>query len=94
MTTNLIRRKSNKSFLVVAGVMVLLLLVASAFVVVTHVARQQDRDSLVQLKNEQLVTLRDAQSKLQPAVNVLGRVQKSTPCRWTGQGGAGFEEGA
>ena len=69
MTTNLIRRKSNKRFLLVAGVIVLLLLIASAFVAVTQVARQQDRDSLVQLKNEQLVTLRDAQSKLQPAVN-------------------------
>jgi hypothetical protein len=69
MTTNLIRGKSNKSFLLVAGVIVLLLLIASAFVTATHVARQQDRDSLVQVKNEQLVTLRDAQGKLQPAVN-------------------------
>jgi hypothetical protein len=69
MTTNLIRRKSNKRFLVVAGVIVLLLLIAAAFVAVTQVARQQDRDSLVQLKNEQLVTLRDAQSKLQPTLN-------------------------
>ena len=69
MTTNLIPGKSRKIFLLVAGVIVLLLLTASAFVTVTHVARQQDRDSLVQLKNEQLVTLRDVQSKLQPTLN-------------------------
>lgn len=69
MTTNLIRKKSSKIFLVVAGVIVLLLLIAAAFVAVTQVTRQQERDSLVQLRNEQLVTLRDARSKLQPTLN-------------------------
>ncbi|WP_309108627.1 hypothetical protein [Arthrobacter sp.] len=69
MTTNPIRGKRPKIFLILAGVVVLLLLIAAAFVTVTQVARQQERDSLVQLKNEQLVTLRDARSKLQPTLN-------------------------
>ena len=69
MTTNPIRAKRPKKFLILAGVTVLLLSIAAAFVTVTQVARQQERDSLVQLKNEQLVTLRDARSKLQPTLN-------------------------
>jgi hypothetical protein len=69
MTTNLIRGKSRKGFVVVASVVVLLLLIASAVVTVTNVARQQDRDGLLQLKNEQLGTLVDAKSKLPSAVN-------------------------
>lgn len=66
MIANLIR--GHKKLVVLAGVIVLLL-IASAVVIVTNVARQQDRASLVQLKDEQLDTLRDASSTLQPAVN-------------------------
>lgn len=69
MTANLIRGKGRKGLVVLAGVIVLLLLIASAVVAVTNASRQQDRDSLLQLKDEQLKTLLDARGKLPPAVN-------------------------
>lgn len=69
MTTTLMRGKSRTGFVVVASVVVLLVLIATAVAAVTNVARQQDRDSLLLLKDEQLKTLVDARSKLQPAAN-------------------------
>ncbi|MDI3213272.1 hypothetical protein [Arthrobacter sp. AL12] len=69
MTTNLIRGKNRKGFVLLAGVIVFLLMTASAIFAVTSASRQQDRDSLLQLKEEQLKTLLDARGKLPPAVN-------------------------
>ena len=69
MAVNLIRGKNRKGYIVLASVVVLLLLIATVIVTVTNVTREQERDSLVQLKDGQLKTLLDARSKLPPAAN-------------------------
>lgn len=69
MTANLIRGKGRKGFIVLVSVLVALLLIAAGAVTVTNLARQQDRESLLLLKDEQIKTLVDARGKLQPAAN-------------------------
>lgn len=69
MGAKLFRGKVRKGFIVLAGVLVSLLLIAAGVVTVTDLTRQQDRESLVQLKDEQIGKLADARSNLQPATN-------------------------
>lgn len=76
MDATLVRGKGRKKFVVLAGVVLSLLLIASVIATVTGFARQQDRDSLLLLKNEQLKTLVDARSQLQPAANTYVNAYK------------------
>jgi len=69
MTTTVNSGKRPTKFVLIVGIIVVILLVALAAVAVTNVNRQQDRESLAQIKKEQLTSLLDAKNKLPGALD-------------------------
>ena len=69
MTATVNSGKRRNLFVLIVSTIVVILLVALAAVALTNINRQQDRESLAQIKKEQLTTLLDAKEKLPAAID-------------------------